>query len=98
MAKGGKRAGAGRPKGSGGKRKLAASIAKDGITPLDYMLGVLRDTKNDESQRNWAANAAAPYVHAKLASVDKSIEHSGKVEFVPVRTGVPKKDDTDQYE
>ena len=38
------------------------------------MLSILRDERADDKDRMWAAEKAAPYVHAKLASV----EHSGK--------------------
>jgi hypothetical protein len=34
------------------------------------MLSVMRDEGNDKATRLDAANKAAPYVHAKLASVD----------------------------
>lgn len=77
MARGGKREGAGRPAGAITKRsrEAAENAAKDGITPLEYMLNVLRDDTADAKDRMWAAEKAAPYVHAKLASV----EHSGDV-------------------
>ena len=52
----------------------AAAIAASGLTPLDYMLRVLRDENNEPAVRLDAAKAAAPYVHPKLAQ----IEHSGK--------------------
>jgi hypothetical protein len=44
-----------------------------GISPLDYMLGLMRDESLDRDTRLDAAKAAAPFVHAKLAAV----EHSG---------------------
>jgi hypothetical protein len=44
-----------------------------GISPLDYMLSILRDDTAEQAVRMDAAKAAAPYVHAKLASV----EHKG---------------------
>ena len=47
MPRGGKRPGAGRKKGSPNKVTAAreAEIAASGLTPLDYMLGILRDKK-----------------------------------------------------
>lgn len=51
----------------------AAAIEASGLTPLDYMLSVLRDEGRDTAERMDAAKAAAPYVHSKLASV----EHKG---------------------
>ena len=78
MARGGKRDGAGRPAGAVTKktREIAESAAAVGITPLDFMLNVLRNETADIKDRMWAAEKAAPYVHAKLASV----EHKGSLD------------------
>ncbi len=43
---------------------------ESGITPLQFMLDVMRDEANDPKDRLSAANMAAPYVHAKLSSVE----------------------------
>lgn len=86
----------GRPKGipkSGGRKKgvrnkataaREAEVAASGLTPLDYMLQIMRaehppgaepaEILAREAMRFEAAKAAAPYVHPKLAA----IEHSGK--------------------
>ena len=48
----------------------AAAIAASGLTPLDYMLSVLRDEAREPAIRLEAAKAAAAYVHPRLASVD----------------------------
>jgi len=76
--RGGARQGAGRKKGALTKRtqEITAAVLKDGVTPLDYLLGVLRNGEN-EKDRFAAAVAAAPYVHPKLAS----IEHSGEMKL-----------------
>jgi hypothetical protein len=50
------------------------AAAEGGIMPLEFMLNVLRDETVPRDERMDAAKAAAPYVHAKLASV----EHTGK--------------------
>lgn len=72
MPHGGKRPGAGRPKGSRNKRteKMIAAVNESGMTPLDYMLSVLRDESRDHAERIDAAKAAAPYVHSRLQSVE----------------------------
>lgn len=44
-----------------------------GITPLEYMLSILRDEQADKSQRFEAAKAAAPYVHPRLAITQNTI-------------------------
>lgn len=76
MARGGKRAGSGRKAGSATKRtrEIADRAAEDGITPLEYMLSVLRDPQAEVDRRDDMAKAAAPYMHARLAAV----EHGGK--------------------
>lgn len=62
----------GRQKGTPNKATSAkaAEIKASGLTPLDYMLQILRDAALDPAQRLDAAKAAAPYVHPRLASVD----------------------------
>lgn len=78
MARGGKREGAGRPAGAANKRtrEIADQANREGLTPLEYMLEILRDTTRDPKDRMWAAEKAAPYVHPKLAN----IEHRGEGE------------------
>lgn len=72
MSRGGFRAGAGRPKGAASKldsEARAAVLSGDEETPLQYLLRVMR-TSADEARALDAAKAAAPYVHAKLSSID----------------------------
>lgn len=83
--RGGARAGAGRKAGSATRRtrEIADAAMADGLTPLEYMLQIMRtEAKADLEPREWlaaatlrfeAAKAAAPYVHPRLAAV----EHSG---------------------
>lgn len=69
-AKPGERRG-GRSKGARNKKtaeKLAA-IEASGLTPLDYMLGVLRDQDAGKDRRDRMAAQAAPYVHPRLTSI-----------------------------
>ena len=77
MANGGARPGAGRKPGVPNKatQKTREEIAASGLTPLEYMLRVMRDEAADEAKRLEAAKSAAPYVHQRLAAV----EHSGNV-------------------
>jgi hypothetical protein len=62
----------GRTKGTPNKATAAkaAAIAASGLTPLDYLLSVLRDEANPPAMRIDAAKSAAPYVHPKLSSVE----------------------------
>ena len=70
MARGRKREGAGRRKGPASpQRKITESIARkaaeDGVTPLDYMLGVMREcSKTDPERADKMAIAAAKFMHA----------------------------------
>ena len=50
----------------------AAAIEASGLTPLDYMLTVLRDEKAPAADRLAAAKAAAPFVHPKLMAKEAS--------------------------
>lgn len=70
--RGGKREGSGRPVGSATKRtrEIADKAAEEGITPLEYMLQIMRNETEDPRTRLNAAVSAAPYVHAKLSSVE----------------------------
>lgn len=70
--RGGARPGAGRPKGAPNKAtaEREQQIAASGLTPLDYMLSILRNEENDEAKRFEAAKAAAPYVHPRLATTE----------------------------
>lgn len=76
--RGGVRPGSGRKKGQPNKRTAEAQEkAKEaGITPLDYLLSVMTDS-SDEKMRMSAAIAAAPYIHAKLSSIEATVEHKG---------------------
>ena len=48
----------------------------NGLMPLDYMLQVLRSEESDKRDRQWAALAAAPYVHAKLIATEMKVSGS----------------------
>lgn len=74
MPAGGARAGAGRPKGSISKvsAELREHLLAGGVSPLEYMLQVMRDATADSERRDKMAQAAAPFVHPKLASTEVS--------------------------
>lgn len=62
----------GRKKGSVNQRTKALDrAAAKGLTPLDYMLKVMRNTKAESGRRDEMAKAAAPYLHARRAPEDK---------------------------
>ncbi|WP_424630723.1 hypothetical protein [Bradyrhizobium sp. SYSU BS000235] len=45
------------------------------LSPVDYMLSILRDKTQSQVDRMDAAKAAAPYLHARLSGV----KHSGEM-------------------
>jgi hypothetical protein len=51
-------------------QEIAAELAKDGVTPLEYMLGVMRDDNADAGRRDDMAKSAAPYMHPRLSAID----------------------------
>jgi hypothetical protein len=67
--------GSGRKRGSRNKRTIALAQAsqeaiRSGLTPLDFLLQVLRDPTKDDRVRLDAAKAAAPYCHPRLFAAD----------------------------
>ena len=75
---GGKRSGAGRKKGVSNKvtAALRAKLMAEGILPLEFLLGLMRDPTRPLAVRIEAAKAASPFLHPKL----QAIEHSSKDE------------------
>lgn len=74
----------GRPKGVPNKAsaKREAEVAASGLTPLQYMLGVMRDEEAEDDRRDDMAKAAAPYVHPKLANMQHSGPRGGPIQHV----------------
>ena len=73
MKHGGKRPGAGRPRGSANKYSAEirdAAVASGEELPLEYMLRVMRDPNIDPHRRDFMAKAAAAYVHPRLNSTE----------------------------
>jgi hypothetical protein len=88
-AHGGKRAGAGRKPGSLNTKtkEVAEAAMKSGITPLEVMIGTMRELweqaeeAEDPGQRmalkqqaTDAAVKAAPYMHPRLANVEANVK------------------------
>ena len=71
MAKGGRREGAGRPRGSRGKRTREAVAKAEalGPTPLEVLLESMHAARaeGERAEAVACAKAAAPYVHPKVA-------------------------------
>ena len=78
---GGKRRGAGRKPGSASRktRQIADAAAEVGITPLEWMLSVIRDEKADVKRRDEMARAAAPFMHPGLGAVEPFGKDEGPI-------------------
>ena len=67
-------------------------IAASGLTPLEYMISVMRDENNAQDVRVDAARSAAPYIHPKLAqttlTADVTVKHEAKKELLDALVGL----------
>jgi hypothetical protein len=88
-AHGGKRAGAGRKPGTLNKKtqEIVAKAAEGGISPLEVMIGTMRELWKQAEESNEAgarmalmqqatdaAVKAAPYMHPRLANVEANVK------------------------
>ena len=55
-----------------------AAIEASGLTPLDYMLSIMRDEEREASERLEAAKAAAPFVHPRLSTIQSDVNVTAK--------------------
>ncbi len=86
MAKGGYRIGAGRPKGAKAKSKKKAdsvmdiktAAASENLTPLEFMLKIMRDPNEDLDRRARMAISAAPFCHARKGEKNGKEEKSDR--------------------
>ena len=57
-------------------REMLEAVEQSGATPLEYLLSVMRDQTATKPERLEAAKAAAPYVHARLLSIEAEVTSS----------------------
>ena len=97
MAKGGYRPGAGRPKGSRNKTRIEtpadiqSAAAYKNMTPLDYMLKVMRDPREDAGRRDRMAIAAAPFCHVRKGEGNGKTEKLSRAKEASVGKFAPMK-------
>jgi hypothetical protein len=77
----------GRRKGSLNKKTILRSQAAEnlGLSPLEFLLSVVRDENKDVAVRLDAAKCAAPYVHARLQT---TLAPSGPIQIMIAREDV----------
>jgi hypothetical protein len=75
LSVGGARPGAGRPAGSINRRnsEVVAAALAEGVTPLEYMLDIMRDADAEPGRRDWAAEKLAPYLHSRPAQLERTV-------------------------
>jgi hypothetical protein len=75
----------GRPKGAKNKRTrfieahalaIETQLANGMLTPLEFMLTVMRNSEIDTNIRLAAAQGAAPYVHPRAPAAHRTLKHS----------------------
>jgi hypothetical protein len=88
----------GRQKGTRNRATEEARIAAaaTGMLPLDYMLAVMRDAAADHKRRDAMAMAAAPYLHARLSTIDATLSPAA-AEPSPERTSALRSTPTVRY-
>lgn len=64
-------------KATGKRREVALHALERGISPLEYMLKIMRNPKANQVRRDEMARAAAPYVHPRLAAVVARVNDPG---------------------
>jgi hypothetical protein len=52
-------------------REVLAKAKLEGISPLEYLLTIMRDEKSTQNDRMLAARDVLPYLHARRAPEDK---------------------------
>ena len=84
MARGGFRSEAGRPKGAKNRRTLlreeaSRRAANTGVSPLEFLLRIMRDENKSKEVRIAGAKAALPYCLPRLSAshvtVDGQVSH-----------------------
>jgi hypothetical protein len=58
-------------------QQLVEEVRAQGVSPLEYMLAVLRDEAVEPQRRDEMAKAAAPYIHPRLSSVEAKVDLDG---------------------
>lgn len=71
-------------------REAIRSVIKEGETPLEYLLRIMRDPNENDARRLDAAKAAVAFVHPKLATVMHQGDDQAPLTVREVYTGVPR--------
>src|SRR5215469_8114475 len=75
MPRGGKRPGAGRPRGAISKSTRAIlEAAAGGEMPVEHMLRIMRDPREPAARRDEMAKAAAPFLHPRMQPTAPSMD------------------------
>jgi hypothetical protein len=66
----------GRKRGVANKRTVQRKVelVRSGLSPVDYLLAIMRDEQLDLPTRLDAAKAVAPYTNPRLAVIDATVK------------------------
>jgi hypothetical protein len=64
----------GSPAPTKGRVKTGLVPFEDALMPVDYLLGVMRDTTASNSRRDKAATSVLPYVHPRVSPIAPVVE------------------------
>ena len=73
MPRGGRRAGAGRPRGAVSQRAREMADALSGVespAPMRYLLALLNNEEAEPARRDWAAQALMPFMCARIGPIN----------------------------
>jgi hypothetical protein len=88
---GGRRPGAGRPKGAICKstRAILEALSSEGEMPIQYMLRVMRDEEAPDLRRDDMAKTAARYLRPQIAKLPEDAFEEPVVEGPPTESEAP---------
>ncbi len=91
MMNGGRRPGAGRPKGAISKstRAILEALHSGGEMPIQYMLRVMRDEDAPDLRRDDMAKTAARYLHPQISALPDELIEEAFTESSAVQSEAP---------
>lgn len=75
-----------------GRKRRPAYVPDGELTPLDYMISIMRNKRTRRALRMEAAKAAAPYCHARLQNTQLDVEADLSIYLVSQIADIPADD------
>ena len=77
-----------------GRKRRPAYVPDGELTPLDYLIGLMRNKRTKQAIKMEAAKAALPYCSARLISADIQADSELHVYLVSQLADIPAESDT----